>query len=233
VADEIAAMSSVGKGEARAWPAVAMDGVGNLIVVWEAEVTGEAHNIHGRLFDAAGAPLTGEFRVNSTISFDQIQPDVARNAAGEFIVVWESDDQDGNQAGVYGQRYTALGASSGDEFRVNLRTVGSQDQASVGIASNGIAVVAFHDALLGVLGRAFDASGASFGGDFRINDPLPLDRTSPAIAVRPNGDFVVAWESDGQDGSGFGIRARMFQGSFLFRDGFESENTAAWTLTVP
>jgi hypothetical protein len=33
---------------------------------------------------------------------------------------------------------------------------------------------------------------------------------APWVAVRPTGEFVVTWTSDGQDGSGYGVFARMF-----------------------
>lgn len=228
---EIAVNQSAGFFRRR--PAVAMDALGNLVVAWEAEVVGEEQNIYARRFDAAGVPLADEFQVNATVAGGQKAPDVARQGTGEFLVVWESFGQDGDQTGVYGQRYTALGATSGPEFRVNLRTVDSQLEPAVGLAADGTAVIAFRDVARGVLGRAFAADGSSFGGDFRISEPSPLDRGHPSIAVAGNSDFVVAWEGDGQDGSGFGIRARLFAGNFLFRDGFESTNTAAWSATVP
>lgn len=214
-------------------PAVAMDAVGNLVVVWEAEIVGEEQNIYARRFDSAGTPLSDEFRVNATVAGGQKEPDVARRGTGEFLVVWESLGQDGDGVGVYGQRYSALGVASGSEFRVNLGTAVSQFEPSVGLASDGTAVVAFRDISRGVLGRVFAADGSTFGGDFRISEPSPLDRGNPSIAVAASADFVVTWESDGQDGSGFGIRARLFSGDFLFRDDFESANSAAWSATVP
>ena len=217
----------------RARPAVAMDAVGNLIVAWEAEVVGEQHNIHARRFDAAGSPVSDEFRVNSTVAGSQKAPDVARKGTGEFLVVWESVGQDGDGSGVYGQRFSALGVASGPEFRVNLGTAVSQVEPSVGLATDGTAIVAFHDAARGILGRAFAANGSAFGGDFRISEPSALERGNPSIAVAGSGDFVVVWESDGQDGSGFGIRTRLFAGDFLFRDDFESGNSAAWSVTFP
>ena len=113
---------SVGKRYLSHPAAVAMDALGNLVVAWEAELVGELHNIYARLFDADGAPLTGEFRVSATVAGAQKAPDVARQGTGEFLVVWESFGQDGDQTGVYGQRFTALGAASGPEFRVNLAT---------------------------------------------------------------------------------------------------------------
>ncbi len=212
---EIAVSQSEGLFRAR--PAVAMDALGNLVVAWEAELVGELHDIYARRFDAEGVPLADELLVNATVAGVQKAPDVARQGTGEFLVVWESVGQDGDQTGVYGQRYTALGAASGPEFRVNLGTAESQLEPSVGLAADGTAVVAFRDVSRGVVGRAFAADGSTFGGDFRISEPSPLDRGHPSIAVAGDADFVVAWESDGQDGSGFGIRARLFAGNFLFR----------------
>jgi hypothetical protein len=66
----------------RARPAVAMDALGNLVVAWEAEIVGEVHNIYARRFDAAGAPLSDEFRVNATVTGSQKAPDVARRGDG-------------------------------------------------------------------------------------------------------------------------------------------------------
>lgn len=57
------------------------------------------------------------------------------------------------------------------------------------------------------------------------------------VAIQPDGDFVVAWQTTGQDTSGEGIYARIFDAnwlaSFLFLDGFESGNTSAWSSTTP
>lgn len=216
----------------RAKPAVARDGTGELVVVWEAEVAKELHNIYARLFDADGDPLDDEFRVNATVAGSQKAPDVARLGTGEFMVVWESTGQDGDGIGIYGQRFSKLGVASGPEFRVNLGTAASQFDPSLGLTADGTALISFRHASRGVLGRAFAADGATYGGDFQISDPSPLERGSPSTAVAANGDFVVAWESEGQDGSGFGIRMRMYSGNFLFRDDFESGNTDAWTTTA-
>ena len=49
-------------------------------------------------------------------------PSVASDAAGNFVVVWDSADQDGSDVGVFGQRYASSGAPLGPEFRVNTYT---------------------------------------------------------------------------------------------------------------
>ena len=56
----------------------------------------------------------GEFRVNDTTAGDQILPDVAMDAAGDFVITWTSYGQDGDaasQSNVYAKRYasTSLG----------------------------------------------------------------------------------------------------------------------------
>lgn len=153
---------------------------------------------------------------------------------GSFVVVWQSFTQDGDAWGVHARRFASDGTAVADEFPVNLGTEGSQIEPAVGAAANGTFLVAYRDvAHGGIVGRAFDASDTPFGGDFPISDPTPFDEASPALAMDGDGDFVVAWTADGYDGSGYAIRARRFEGTFLFRDGFESGATNAWSFTSP
>jgi hypothetical protein len=51
--------------------------------------------------------VSGEFRVNDYTAGAQGGPAVALDAAGRFIVVWESSDQDGEGGGVFGRRFVA------------------------------------------------------------------------------------------------------------------------------
>ena len=48
------------------------------------------------------------------------------------------------------------------------------------------------------------------GGEFRVNTFTTGNQSYPRVAMDADGDFVVAWESDGQDGSGYGVFARRF-----------------------
>src|SRR5262249_14175194 len=62
-----------------------------------------------------------EFRVNTYTTNDQLAPAVAMDAAGNFVVVWQSNNQGPTGSGydIYGQRYNAAGSAVGNEFRVN------------------------------------------------------------------------------------------------------------------
>ena len=63
-----------------------------------------------------------EFQVNTYTSDNQQEPSVTGLADGGFVVTWMSGNQDGSSWGIYGQRYAADGAASGDEFLINTVT---------------------------------------------------------------------------------------------------------------
>ena len=55
-------------------PAVAMDGAGRFIVVWEdGSRDGSGSGIFARRYDALGAPMGDDFPVNTTTSNDQVR----------------------------------------------------------------------------------------------------------------------------------------------------------------
>src|SRR5258705_2830105 len=63
--------------------------------------------MHARHYNAAGAALGDEFRVNTFTFFRQDRPAVAMDAAGNFVVAWESLFQGEPDFGIYAQRYKA------------------------------------------------------------------------------------------------------------------------------
>jgi hypothetical protein len=92
-------------------PAVAADSAGNFTIVWESNAQdGDLWGVFARRFAANGAPLDSvEFPVNLFTAGEQANPDIAVTATGEFVIVWESWDQDGDFFGVFAQRYDNLG----------------------------------------------------------------------------------------------------------------------------
>jgi len=116
---------------------------GRFVFVWEsADQDGSEDGIFGRLYDAGGAPLTGEFQVNTFVAGHQAAPRVASLADGGFLVTWDSAAQDGSGRGVYAQAYDADGTREGIEFRINVHTTNDQDSPAVArLNGTGIAVV--------------------------------------------------------------------------------------------
>ena len=75
--------------------------------------------------------------MNSYTTSNQISPSVAVDADGDFVIAWQSRDQDGSGYGVFAQRYNAAGTPQGAEFRVNTYTTGYQVSPSVAMDAEG------------------------------------------------------------------------------------------------
>jgi uncharacterized repeat protein (TIGR01451 family) len=91
--------------ERNASPDISHDQCGNFIVTWELYRIEAFSEVLGRAFDSSGSPLTGELIINTFTTSYQEHPAVSHDGANNFVVVWESYAQDGNNEGVFGQRF--------------------------------------------------------------------------------------------------------------------------------
>jgi hypothetical protein len=92
---------------------LAADAAGNFFVVWEAGgEPGSGIEVWGRLFHPDGTPFGPKRVLNSYHLNDQHDPTVAAGADGTFVVVWQSDEQDGDFQGVFGQVFATPSESS-------------------------------------------------------------------------------------------------------------------------
>src|SRR2546423_1494815 len=89
-------------------------------------------------------PVGGEFRVNSYTTSVQRSGKAAFDAAGDFVVVWQSSGQDGDGYGIYAQRYSSAGVPQGGEFRANTSTTGHQAGPAVAMDAAGDFVIAWN-----------------------------------------------------------------------------------------
>lgn len=203
--------------EFAASPAVSADSAGNFLVVWGGDdpQDGSGNAVIGQRFDAEGVPIGGGFRINSFTTGDQHSPAVAADGQGGFVVVWQSDSQDGAGWGVFGQRYDASGLPLGGEFQVNSYTFEDQERPSVAADGARRFVVVWQSygqdgSHSGVFGQRFDAGGSPAGPEFQVNLTTAWTQYGPAVAADESGDFVVAWNSLFQDGDVLGVFARRF-----------------------
>ncbi len=133
-----------------------------------------------------GERLGAEFQVNTYTNKAQITPDIAMDATGRFVVVWASDDQDGDDYGVFGQVFDAAGAKVGAEFQVNVTTARHQQAPAVAMDQDGDFVVAWQSEVAGdnkwdILARRFDADGVGQG---RRRDPGQQHQRPDAAGAR-------------------------------------------------
>ena len=204
--------------------AVAMDGSGNFAVVWENHYfDGDREGVAARRYDSTGAPVGTEFRVNTYTTNVQEHAALAMDAAGNFVVVWDSYNQDGSYEGIFGQRYNSSGAAVGTEFQANTYTTHEQEDPAVAIDTAGNFVVVWYSGIYGpstppqdgsfdgAFGQRFSNTGARLGTEFQINTFTSSYQTDPKVATQPGGKFVVVWQSRGHhDGDGEGVFAQRF-----------------------
>ncbi|PXX09490.1 Ca2+-binding RTX toxin-like protein [Nitrosomonas ureae] len=174
----------------------------------------------------------GEFRVNTTTDNFQEQPTITALADGGFVASWRSFNQDRNgNYGIYAQRYDENGVTVGGEFKVNTTAAFQQSNPSITSLINGGFVVSWH-ALnqsgdsLEIFMQRFNVDGTMQGGELRVNTTTANGQFFPTITALNDGGFVVSWESDNQDGSGFGIYAQRYNASGMSVGGeFRVNNT--------
>jgi hypothetical protein len=222
---------------AQAKPSITSLSNGGFVVVWESrEQDGQRDGVYGQRFDSNGNRVGSEFQVNTWTTGDQAHPSITSLPNGGFVVVWDSNGQDGSGAGVYGQRFDSNGNKVGSEFRVNTWTTYSYSELvlsswdsmpSITSLSNGGFAVVWHSLYqdgsdYGVYGQRFDANGNKVGSEFQVNTWTRDWQLLPSITSLSNGGFVVVWTSGcdpdfglpcdatPQDGSKFGVYRQRF-----------------------
>ncbi len=197
-------------------PSVAMDSAGDFVVAWQSSgEDGNGYGIYAQRYNKSGAAQGTEFLVNTYTTNGQLNPTVAMDSAGDFIIAWQSSYEDGSAYGIYAQLYNAGGTAQGSEFRVNTDTVNNQASPAVAMDSAGDFVVAWQSikedgALYGVYAQRYSVGGVAQGSEFQVNTFTTGDQAHPAVAMDSAGDFLVAWQSYGEDGNQYGIYAQRY-----------------------
>jgi hypothetical protein len=177
-----------------------MDPDGNFVVAWRDNVQEGNNNggIFARRFDAAGNPITPEIHVNTATAGDQAMPSIAMDAAGNFVIAFESLPPS-LLPDVYARRFDFNGVPQGPEFLVNTTTASYQRGGAVAMDMNGDFVIAWQSYLqdgsgYGIYARRYDSAGIAQGGEIPVNTVTAGEQMYPSIAMDPNGDYVIAWD---------------------------------------
>ena len=90
--------------------AVASAPDGDFVVSWNSfSQDGSDLGVFAQRFASTGSRLGTELQVNTFTPGDQRGPSIA-STNGQFVVAWQSDEQDGDGSGVFAQRFDAIAA---------------------------------------------------------------------------------------------------------------------------
>ena len=230
------------------YPSVASDAEGDFVVVWQSNGSSggdtSSTSVQGQRYAAGGAPLGGQFQVNTYATSGQFFSSVASDAEGDFVVVWTSTGSSGGDTlidSVQGQRFRVTGDLQGRVF-FDANANGLQNAGEPGIA--GVTVELYDDALNLRRSTVTDGSGDYFlrpkegSWVLRFVAP-PVWFTSPNVG----GDDTV--DSDAAPATGetapFPVTINVLDSTIdagfvvfpIFVDGFETNDTTRWSTTVP
>jgi len=210
---------------------VAMDTEGNFAIVWMQDKS--SNSIIARLYNADGTAKTELFEV-STIRFSSItRPSIAMDKAGHFVVAWDGDPNLASLDDIHARIFEPNGTAIGEQFTVNTTIEGPQQNPQAAINDRGQFIIVWDSKIdpnvneRDIFAQRYDSSSRPLGDEFQVNTYMVDDQKRPTVAMGQNRNFVMAWQSYGQDGSGYGIFGQRGQivGSADFNsDGFVNFN---------
>jgi len=172
---------------------------GEVVAVWEQADKlrhRDSSAVYGRLLTRRGVPTSGELRIDAGQSPEIWNATVAANAAGDFLVAWESGDV--QSPDVLARLYERDGTPLGAAFVANPSTPGRQRRPAVLATRDGDFLVAWQSyvkdtPIHGIKGQFYSAAGARIGSEIQISKGAGQVQIAPALALLPSGNIVVAW----------------------------------------
>ena len=201
-------------------PAVKFLPDGRWVAIWQSWdqdlATPEGYGMVGRIFEANGTPSGNEFAINTYTNDYQWFGDLEVLDDGTFVVVWCSWEQDGDDGGVYGQRFDAAGARKGAEFLVSSATVHYQWLPKVRkLPGNGFAVAwsswKQDGSREGVFAQLFDSTGRKISFETQVNTTTTGFQWEPDLITFGTDELLVVWSSWGQTDYDYEVIARRLK----------------------
>jgi hypothetical protein len=216
-------------------PDVAIDRNGNFVVVWEDDVDGNGvYQVRGRGFAFNYTERFATKAINSVAAGDQTNPAIAMTPGGDYVVVWD-DDQDRDKVCDIGMRgYLANEQQRfAQKFAHETTTTGQQRDPDVAIDDTGRFVVVWEDdtdmnSFFQIHACGFSATGGVIIPEMTVNLLAAGQQVNPVVAMTPTGAWFVAWEDD-RVGEGSQMFANQFTiaGARVFADDVQVNTVSA------
>ena len=219
---------------------LAMDANGNFVATWTTiHQDGDNYGVFARRFDSSGTAQGEEFQVNTTTQYQQSNQSIAMDDNGNFIITWQSRDQDGSSYGIFAQRYNLIGVAQGSEFQVNTYTSNNQKEPSVAMNANGNFVISWTSwaqdgDLEGIFAQRFNAEGDPQGTELQVNTSVTHNQEQSSIAIDDDGNFVVVWHSYDSIDNDYNVFGQRFDSTGTPRGNeFRVNNTTEGYQVIP
>ncbi|MCP4608325.1 MAG: hypothetical protein GY845_06390 [Planctomycetes bacterium] len=191
------------------YPDAAMDSQGNFAIVWMQDKS--SNSIMGRLYNADGSAKAEPFEV-STIRLSSVtQPSISMSTEGRFVVAWDGHPELARLDDIHARMFEADGTAIGEQCIVNTTIEGPQQNPKIAMNNRWQFIVVWDSKIdpdineREIFAQRYDSMGEAIGDEFQVNTYIEADQKHPAVAMVQGRKFVTAWQSYGQDGSGYGV----------------------------
>jgi len=170
---------------------------------------GNGRGVFAQPYTAALAPIGSIVRVNTDTALDQRRAAVASDAAGNYLVVWQSQSPDIKHARVYGQQLGAAGNLIGAQLAVSQGTDKYEVAPSVaaGPVTFLVSWLGYGDTFpTGILAASVNRVTGAVGAPVQLNQQSLGANTQNWLAGNGAGAFLSTWE--GFAGDDLGISGR-------------------------
>jgi hypothetical protein len=198
------------------WPSIYGLANGGFVICWDSyEQDGSSTDIYAQIYNENGDKVGNEFQVNTYAKNVQSSPSICGLKNGEFVICWDSYEQDGSSTDIYAQIYNENGDKVGNEFQVNTYTNNAQSSPSVSGLTNGGFIICWNSyeqdgSGYGIYAQVYNENGDKVENEFQVNTYTNNWQASPSICGLTNGGFVICWQSMEQDGSNNGIYTQIY-----------------------
>jgi Ca2+-binding RTX toxin-like protein len=170
---------------------------GGWVITWSSVDSYGFDYISAHRYDSAGNPIGGDFSVNKNSDTHRTLTDrsIASLSDGGWVITYTISS--GSAPGVYGQRYSSVGALVGQEFQTGTS---SASQSSIVGLSDGGWLVTWVSPLPGfnkpsaVYGLHYNSSGIAIGGEFLVSAYASGGCQQPSITALQSGGWVIAYQ---------------------------------------
>jgi hypothetical protein len=186
--------------QSQSWPASLSDD--SFVIVWHSlNQGGGNYGVYGKLYASDGTAISDEFLANMYTIGQQSFPVVFSNNQDEFLILWQSLDQDSSTWGVYCRYYSNNGTAISNEFRANVYTNNDQSEATAAALSNNTWVITWHsfgqdNSSYGIYAQIYINHTVVLVPEFRVNQFTRNAQMAPVVIHFTN-DFIIIFMSQG------------------------------------